>query len=112
MSKADCERFDSRQDEPPSAEFVGAAVVRHTNNTSGKPDSAAIKQCLQAIAVQCDALKQAAEEKVGQFQNPGLGTTSEVNSILQPELEEAWEQLSLAWYELKLASGKGVNFKH
>lgn len=112
MSKADCERFDSRQTEPTSAEFAGAAVAKNLNNNHGKPDAAAIQQSLQDLVMQCEGLKQKAEEKSGQFQNPGLGSTSEVKSILQPDLEEAWEKLSLAWYELKLAAGKGVNFKH
>jgi hypothetical protein len=112
MSKADCERFDSSQTEPPSNEFAGAAVARFMNNNH-KGDFNAICRTLQDLIVQSQALKTQTELKLQQLQDtPGLGTHSEIASMLKPDLDAAWEQLSLAWYELKLETEKGANFKH
>jgi hypothetical protein len=112
MSKADCERFDSSQKEPPSNEFAGAAVARFMNNNH-KGDVGAVCRTLQDLVVQSETLKTQTELKLQQLKNtPGMGTTSEIVSMLKPDLEAAWEQLSLAWYELKLQMGNGSHAKH
>jgi hypothetical protein len=112
MSKADCERFDSNQTEPTSNEFAGAAVARFMNHNH-KGDINAICRTLQDLIVQSEALKAQTELKLQQLKNtPGIGSNSEVVSMLTPDLDQAWEQLSLSWYELKMETGKGANFKH
>jgi hypothetical protein len=112
MSKADCERFDSSQTEPPSSEFAGAAVARNLNNNH-KADLNAISRTLQELIAQSEALKVTTDQKLQQLQNvPGLHSTSEITSMLKPDLDAAWEQLCLAWYELKLETERGANFKH
>jgi len=106
MSKADCERFDSSQTGSPSNEFAGAAVARFMNNNH-KGDVSAVGRTLQDLMVQSEALKAQAELKLQLLKDtPGLGTTSEIVSMLKPDLDAAWEQLSLSWYELKSVLGK------
>src|SRR5262249_34406494 len=113
MSKADCERFDFSQPGPTSNEFVGSAIARNMHNH--KADSGTISRTFEALIAQSNALKDQAEQKLQQFkqaQQQSTSTNGEFMAAIKLDLDAAWEQLALAWYELKLAAEKNGNLQH
>src|SRR5438552_2461442 len=100
MSKADCERFNFSNTGATSPELAGQAVAQHNNVSSDAQEG--IGSLLQEVAGQAARLSAQAQTEMRQA---GKKDGDDGGSVkLQPELQAAWDALSMAWYQLKLRS--------
>jgi hypothetical protein len=97
MSKADCERFDSTQDVPPSSVFAGQAIAKNGHEAPSEDVNSRIKAFM---------------EKAEVFSSNAKTVSHEAWNELKPGLDNAWDDLCQAWYELKMATQKAVEKLH